>query len=216
LKYTVMVKFSIGDDLRFLSHQETVSMFHRALVRSGTSLVYSEGFNPRPRFSLPFPRSVGVAAYGDMLCFAVECEPEQFDCRAFQNRLAAELPEGVVLESVDAAAGSAVCYPLSADHVFRLKKGLMDEKVKEKAGVLGGQGDCLVERHQPKKGTTRMVNARDFVESVSVDGDEVAVRCRITQSGAIRVDELMKLLGIEQPMLAGAVTRRNVHWQRSN
>ena len=43
-------------------------MFDRALVRAQIKLKYSEGFNPRPKLSLPLPRSVGVAAEDDLFC----------------------------------------------------------------------------------------------------------------------------------------------------
>jgi radical SAM-linked protein len=215
LKDTVTAKFSIGGDLRFLSHQETVSLFQRALVRSGVPLVYSEGFNPRPRLSLPFPRTVGLAAQEDMLCLAVEAEAASgFDCESFRARLASELPEGVERGPVEKAGGAKTFYPAAADYVFELKSGEQVEVLREKVAALAAQNDWLVERHQPKKGTTRMVNARDFVESAIVEDDTLVVRCRITDSGAIRVDELMTLFGIEQPMLTGAIVRRNVHWQR--
>jgi radical SAM-linked protein len=215
LKDTVTAKFSIGGDLRFLSHQETVSLFQRALVRSGVPLVYSEGFNPRPRLSLPFPRTVGLAAEEDMLCLAVDADAAGgFDCDGFRSRLASELPEGIELGPVERAGGAKTFYPEAADYVFGLKSGKEAEAVREKIAALAAQKDWMVERHQPKKGTTRMVNARDFVESATMEGDRVVVRCRITESGAIRVDELMTLFGIEQPMLTGAIVRRNVHWQR--
>jgi radical SAM-linked protein len=217
LKDTVTVKFSIGGSLRFLSHQETVTLLQRACVRSGVRLVYSEGFNPRPRLSLPFPRSVGIAASDDMLSLAMEsAESEPFDCEDFGNRLRSELPEGIEIESVEVAGGSKSFYPESADYVFTVKDGVVSEKVTDRVAAMAAQQDCMVERHQLKKGTMRMVNARDFVESARVEANEIIVRCRITDAGAIRVDELMKLLEIEQSMLVGAIVRRNVHWQRRN
>jgi radical SAM-linked protein len=217
LKDTVTAKFSMGGRLRFLSHQETVSMFQRALVRSGAPLVYSEGFNPRPRLSLPFPRTVGVAAEDDMLTLAIEAEAAgSFDCGTFAQRLSRELPGDVKLGAVEVAGGAKTFYPEKADYVFELRQGQDIEQVRGKVAALAGRDDWMVERHQPKKGTTRMVNARDFVESATVNGNSLVITCRITDAGAIRVDELMTLFEITQPMLAGAIVRRNVHWQRRN
>lgn len=216
MKDTITAKFGIRGDMRFLSHQETVSLFQRALVRSGAPLVYSEGFNPRPRVSVPFPRSVGIATDDDMLCITVEAETSAaFDCEAFRSRLARELPEGLELGAVEVAGGTKTFYPQDADYVFELRSG-DSEKVRERAATLASQVDWMVERQLPKTGTTRMVNARDFVESAAMEGDRLVVRCRITDAGAIRVDELMTLFEIDQPMLAGAILRHNVHWQRRN
>ena len=64
---SVIVKFGIKGNLRFLSHAETIRLFERACVRAGIKLVYSQGFNPHPKLSLPLPRTVGVESDDDLL-----------------------------------------------------------------------------------------------------------------------------------------------------
>ncbi|MHC4625895.1 MAG: DUF2344 domain-containing protein, partial [Planctomycetota bacterium] len=44
-----MIKFRVRDTLRFLSHAETLRVFQRACVRGHIKILYSQGFNPRPR-----------------------------------------------------------------------------------------------------------------------------------------------------------------------
>jgi radical SAM-linked protein len=216
LKETITIEFNIRGDLRFLSHQETVSLFRLALVRSGVPLLYSEGYNPRPRLSLPLPRSVGLAAEGEMLCFQVETAAAgRVDCDAMAESLQGELPEGIELGSATAAAGRLTLTAESVEYVFELKAEAV-ERVRLRIAALAGAEDIHVLRHQPKKGTDRQVNVGDFVESAAMEDCSAIVRCRLTEAGAVRVDELMRILEIEQPMLAGAVTRRNVRWQRRN
>ena len=67
MKKTLVVKFRISGSLSYLSHRETMTMFDRALVRAQVKLKYSEGFNPRPKLSLPLPRSVGIASDAELL-----------------------------------------------------------------------------------------------------------------------------------------------------
>ena len=64
----LILTFRIEGNLCYLSHHETVSMLQRALIRAGVRLIYSQGFNPRPRLSLPLPRAVGVRSDCEMLC----------------------------------------------------------------------------------------------------------------------------------------------------
>ena len=66
--YTLVVDFSIEGNLAYLSHQETLTLFERALVRASVPLVYSMGFNPHPHLSIPFPRSVGTQSARDRVC----------------------------------------------------------------------------------------------------------------------------------------------------
>ena len=70
--YTLVVDFSIQGDLAYLSHQETLKMFQRALIRASVPLAFSMGFNPHPRLSIPFPRSVGTQSLRDRVCATVE------------------------------------------------------------------------------------------------------------------------------------------------
>lgn len=217
LKHTITLKFDIGGMLRFLSHQETVSLFVRALVRTAVPLAYSQGFNPRPRLSLPFPRSVGLAAEGDICCFRADCDSEAaFNVEAFKTAVASAMPDGITVVSVDIAPGAITYHPVAADYEFVLKKEIQNPQLARGIAALAGPGECLVERREPKKGAVRMINAREFVQSAQVCGNRVLVRCRITPAGAVRVNEIMKLLEIEQPMLDGQILRRNVNWQRSN
>ena len=71
----MLVKFRIWGNLRFLSHAETMSVFQRACVRAGIPVRHSEGFNPRPRMSLPLPRSVGVESDDELLVLVVSPAP---------------------------------------------------------------------------------------------------------------------------------------------
>ena len=67
----LVIKFKIGGNLRFLSHAQTLMVFRRACIRAGIKIQYSQGFNPRPRLSLPLPRPVGVASDDELLCLRV-------------------------------------------------------------------------------------------------------------------------------------------------
>ena len=71
----LVVRFKIEGRLRFLSHVETLKLFQRACARAGLQVRYSEGFNPRPRLSLPLPRPVGVESQDELLCVRVEQDP---------------------------------------------------------------------------------------------------------------------------------------------
>ena len=51
--YTLVIDFSVQGDLAYLSHQETLKMFERALIRASVPFVYSKGFNPHPHWRRP-------------------------------------------------------------------------------------------------------------------------------------------------------------------
>jgi hypothetical protein len=67
----LVIKFRIRGSLRFLSHAEMLKVFQRACVRAGIEIQHSQGFNPRPKLSLPLPRTVGIETDDDLLCLRV-------------------------------------------------------------------------------------------------------------------------------------------------
>ncbi len=51
----------------FTSHLDTQRVFTRALREAGADIWYTEGFNPRPYMSFPYPLPLGVAALREPL-----------------------------------------------------------------------------------------------------------------------------------------------------
>ena len=105
---TVLITFKIRGNLRFLSHSETVSVFERACVRAEVALRYSEGFNPRPRLSLPLPKSVGMEVDGDLACIGILGSDEGVDAERLAAAIGGELPAGMEVVSVELHKGKAI------------------------------------------------------------------------------------------------------------
>jgi radical SAM-linked protein len=213
-------RFKIGENLKFLSHQETTRLFQRALVRSGIRLSYSEGFNPRPRISLPLPRSVGLEGDAELLCALTEIDTpaeaeaqENIDTEQIKDRLERQLPQGCRLVSLNLTKGRAGFYPEAAVYEFELSRSETLEDVKKKAEQLTAEEHLVIERRINEKGNTRKVDVGGFIESVEFDGLRITVTCKIKLSGTIRVDEILRLLGVRQSMMAGSVKRAYIKWR---
>lgn len=61
------VRFSRGQELKFISHLDIMRLWQRAFNRAGMPLAYSEGFNPHPRISLAAPLAVGVTSEAELM-----------------------------------------------------------------------------------------------------------------------------------------------------
>jgi len=219
----VLVKFDVRGNIRFLSHAETFRVFQRACIRAGIKMVYSQGFNPHPRLSLPLPRSVGVEADGDLLCLWVQCEKPAdsesktsvslLDIEGFKETLAGQLPEGLQLVSVSVANAKTSVQPASAAYVFRVRQEVVNEKLKIAVGQLLASETLNVERQVDEYGKIRNIDVRPFLNSIEFMGEDVAVECKVGSTGSIRVEEILKLLQLDEEMLASPVRRTNIQWQ---
>ncbi|MGL4655424.1 MAG: TIGR03936 family radical SAM-associated protein [Sarcina sp.] len=73
-----LIKFTKGENLKFLSHLDLLRTVQKVGGRAGLPVEYSKGFNPHMAFVIAMPLSVGVYSEGDYadlyLHEDVECE----------------------------------------------------------------------------------------------------------------------------------------------
>jgi radical SAM-linked protein len=180
------VRFAKTGKLRFLSHHDLQRLFERAFRRTDLPLRFSEGFNPRPLISYPTALGVGIESLDEVL----EVELSSWIApRAIQERLAAQLPEGVSVTGVEA---------------FARKNRSFVDFVEYEASVPGqeprvaeflAKKECVVERRSDKG--ARDVEIRRYVMAAEREGDRVLLRIRVTDQGTARPEEVLRALGIE-------------------
>ena len=211
-----MIKFKVWGALRFLSHAETLRLFQRACVRAGVDVRYSQGFNPRPRLSLPLPRPVGIESDDEVLCLSVRRRPGGASPTLHEvaAELSAQLPEGCELLSVGAARSGASIQPRGAKYALPLRRECLTHRLRETIERLLASESLVIQRQTDAKGhRTKNIDVRPFLASIEMTGQGIIVACRISPSGSIRVEEVMNLLELDQNMLAGPIRRTSVRWQ---
>ncbi len=88
------LKFSRGEELKFLSHLDLMRLWERALRRANLPLAYSEGFTPHPQIALAAPLSVGVLSQAELMdVFLSRWVPPQ----SFVSQVKEQLPRGIDL-----------------------------------------------------------------------------------------------------------------------
>ena len=216
----VLIKFSLLGIARFLSHAETMRLFTRACARAGLKVEYSKGFNPRPKLSLPLPRSVGVESDDEMLCLRLQppCNDAKADfspdLETIKTALAAELPEGFELISISEKKDAAPLQPKIAEYTLKTNPNADSEQnLKDSAKHLLAAKTLPISRRINEEGSTRNVDIRAFIKSIDFDANDIIVQCNITAKGSIRVDEILTLLNLKQQHLAQPVRRTKIIWQ---
>jgi radical SAM-linked protein len=78
----------------FISHLDLMTVFERAFARSGYSVRFTEGYNPKPRLEFASPLSLGLDSEEEIAAIDLH----DFDSAAgFVSRMNASLPEGLLL-----------------------------------------------------------------------------------------------------------------------
>ena len=210
----MIVKFEIAGSLRFLSHQEMMRVWHRALIRAGVPLSFSEGFNPHPRISLPLPRSVGLEAEGELACVCIErLDDVPLDIDRFRTRISEQLPLGCTLREVEIHGGKASFRAEGAAYFVPVRPcEKLHKTVETLLARLAASERIMMERRVNDRGNSRVVDEGEYIQSIEIKDNGVLAQCRISPAGSIRVDEIMSLLQIDVSMLTGAVVRTSVQW----
>ena len=215
--YTLVVDFSIEGDLAYLSHQETLTMFQRALVRASVPLVYSMGFNPHPHLSIPFPRSVGTQSERDRVCATVEFSE---DCLAqdWRVRIQQQLPAECSVLEAGSISGKCMFHPEGVRYVFHLGSPF-DEQFQRHLNGCREQVDekrpIEIQRYWAKKRRYKQFDLSLYLEELDFSNDQIEVVCAVSQSGTVRVDELMQWLNITPERLAKPVCRTEIKWRQN-
>ena len=216
----LVLKFRISGSLRFLSHAQMLRVFQRACVRAGLKIQYSQGFNPRPRLSLPLPRPVGVASEDELLSIRVHqrtgAQEHSLIAERAHRNLSAQLPEGCELLSVNVAKANTSFQPCSATYVLAVRKEYLNEELKTTIKHLLASENLNIRRYIDKKNPKiKNVDVRGFLKSIELDGNSIIVECKISSAGSIRVEEILKLLQLDDvEKLALPIRRTNVQWQK--
>jgi len=236
----MLVKFRIRGALRYISHAEMLKVFQRAFARAGIKVRHSQGFNPHPKLSLPLPRPVGVESDDELLCVwmlirdascvmrrakeapnTIEnvCDTKksrntQYAIRnTIKDRLSEQVPQGCELLSVSLAKTNKPVQPCLATYIVPVQPVCVNDKLTATIEHLLASDSLIIERHREiKVSKFRRVDVRPFLESIELDSRDIVIVCKITSSGSIRVDEILKLLEIDAEKLTAPVRRTNVQF----
>jgi len=182
-------------------------MFLRACVRAGISLVFTKGFNPRPKISLPLPRPVGVVSDDELIVICAErsiiskndksqndrnvasiCETGNYDlCDLVRNKLSARLPAGLKLVSVKVIDEKAKFFPSSAVYILEIKPEYFSEELKSVTKQLLDLDEIILRRgdedarfvYKTRQKRSKMVDVRCFIRSIEVDDNPGSPRITV-------------------------------------
>ncbi len=157
-KSKLRVRFTKTGLAALIGHLELMGMLKRAILRSGFSVAYSEGFHPQMRLSMGLALSVGIESeweYFDLVLLKYVYPDD------FISKINEALPLGlsvVSAEYVDLHAPSIYSVTTSVDYEVRFDAPLTDQKVKcfaaNLSDLLNGKSFSFTKTHDRKKDKT--------------------------------------------------------------
>jgi len=202
-------RFAKVGSLRYISHLDLARLWERTLRRAGARLVYSQGFNPRPKIQLASGLPLGHESVCELVDFWLTESVASFE--EFRARLADASPEGLqalAVEAVDIHGPALQSITDRAIYEVRFKSKMDRDWLKAKTEWFMGLTECLrVRRDKP-------YDLRPLVDQLRVIGAlDVILEMTLALSqgrGTARPDEVIQALDIDP--IDTRITRTAIHF----
>jgi len=200
--------FEVEGDLKFISHQDTLRMFKRAMARAKLPVSYSEGFNPQPRLSIPLPRPVGIASICEQLVVSMAHEIDTVEAT---SQFQAHAPVGLTITGGQLLSPGQKMLPIGVSYVLPLAENDPKELDNAIENILA-EKELIVSRSNPKKKETRTVDIRPFIDSLCIKNSSLAFRLHVNAKGTAKPSEIAGLLGFEAIAINHRIQRISIAW----
>ncbi len=166
--------FYKGGRLRFVGHLDMMRTMHRAMVRAGIPLAYSQGFNPHPHMSFSSPLALGCV--GDKEIMEIRLEKEMTDQAIFEQ-LNNQLPEGLHVHAVRELEDNAP--PIMAQVRFNEYRIVFPEDLNARAALeaMTEGGAIMVTKYGKVHGQKRLiqVDVKPLMKEITWENDHTLV-----------------------------------------
>lgn len=169
-----IVKFSKGENVKYISHLDVLRLFQRAVLRAELPIAYSQGYNPHMLIGFACALPVGVISSAEYMELKLVKEIAEEE---ISDRLNAVLPAGIAVLKVKAVpeAGSALAAMIrAAKYEFAFEQ--MTEELKSLPLRVLEQNQIIIEK-KSKKGI-KLTDIRGMVREFSQQGNCLA--CELT------------------------------------
>lgn len=200
-RFWVRLRFRKDGDLRFVSHHDLMNCFERMLRRADLPFCSSEGFHPKPRMNFALSLGLGIVGCNEVveLAFANGVNLEEI-----QDRLRRQAPPGLTILDVRRRPGSMKAQVYRVTYRFPVPASRYADGQSRLAQLLESP-QCLVQRLRPRP---RLIDLRPYLDTLHLDDHGLTLRLWVTPTGTARPEEVLRLLGLQDLLAAGAVLER--------
>jgi radical SAM-linked protein len=198
----IRIRFSRGEELKFISHLDTMRLWQRALHRAGIPLVYTEGFSPHPRISLAAPLAVGVTSQSELM--DVFCA-KWVSPHSFSTAVSQQLPPGIAILQVHMVAPTMPSLQSQVSHAeYEVELEMEKDQPTVKAALASLLSAKQLPWHHERDTGTRNYDLRALIDDLWLINWRsgyctIGMRLRCDSNGSGRPEQVAAALGFSHP-----------------
>ncbi|MFH0802860.1 MAG: TIGR03960 family B12-binding radical SAM protein [bacterium] len=191
------LRFSKGEELRFVSHLELMRVFERALRRAAIPVSLSEGFHPRMRLNFASALSVGLTSTAEWLDLETYSRVDPLELK---KKLSEQLPVGLTVarcREIPVMGRPLMAQIGLAEYLVRLLLSPEEEIIlQERLRRILSEREILFDKRDKK------IDIRSFISEITSrreDGRtvELILKIFVKPTGSVKPDEVMRLFSDE-------------------
>ncbi len=200
-RYRYRLIFAKKKAVKYISHLDLALAWERALRRAQIPLLYSQGFNPRPKMQFASGLPLGATGAAEIVDIIVS---EPLDPKNVLSKIRDALPEGIGLNSIaEVPLNAPTLQQLvrQAEYRVTVETDLPVERLSQRiANLLAA--DKLIQTRQ-RRGKPEEIDLRPWLHTLHLDSvaeGEAVLRMRVTagQFGNLRPESVLKALGLAE------------------
>lgn len=182
--------------LKYTGNLDVAKIWERVLRRADLPILYTQGFNTRPRIQLATALSLGITSECEILDVALR---ETIPLEGIPERLDAVSPPGLKtykVEEVPPESPALQQLVRSAEYRIRFEDGIERDKLQTLVDELLAKDRIVVVKHGKKRKSS--ADIRPLIHSVEInENDDLIVHIDTGERGSLRPDELVQQLGLQ-------------------
>ena len=192
----LQLHFTKGRDIKYISHLDLARTLERAFRRAGLPMVYSQGFNPRPRLTFASALPVGVTGREEIMDVWLSPPVEPL---ALAQRLVPQLPPGIQLvhvQQTDLRAPSLQSLMRWSEYEVTLHADIPDLDARISAILQ----QTSLPRERVHKGKKRTIDLRPLIADLWRLPDQdlvLGMRLSSSDSATGRPDQVLDAMGLQ-------------------
>ncbi len=197
VKQRLRITFGKSGILKYTSNLDIAKIWERVLRRAELPVLYTQGFNTRPRIQLALPLPLGITSECEILDVALR-EETLFQEAELIERLLRVAPGGLTIHAiveVEVRASAMQSLVLSAEYRIRFEDGLDAFMLHKKIDDLLNRETIIVEKVRKRKRS--VMDLRPLIIALYLDeANDLIAHLSVGDRGNMRPDQLIEQMGL--------------------
>ena len=197
------LRFARGPEAATTGHLDSARLWEQVFQEAGVAVSYSQGNRPQPRLTIAAGLAMGVTSEGELLDVILACRLRPGDVL---ERLRPRLPPGLAVDDVWEVGMGLPSLPSAVRWAdYEVDVPIAEAGPEAAAAVASFLATERLPWEDSRGEKVRRYDLRPLVREIRVeepsgDATRIAMRLRCDAGGVGRADQVVKALGLPQPL----------------